>query len=186
MGKEDFLMSKTKKHLFSLTGTALLTALTVVLSRFFSVNVWNMSIGFSFVPLMLCGALFGPIWGGVCGALADFVGATLFPFGPYFPGFTAVAFLGGVFFGLCGLADRKIRGFWPFILIASALLIIKETVCSLLLNSLWISILYGSPYGAVLISRIPLSAVTVVLEIAFTVVMRLFILPPIKKEMERL
>ncbi len=179
-------MSKTKKYLFSLTATALLCALAVVLGRFLSINIWNMSIGFSFVPLMLCGFLFGPLWGGVCGGLADLVGATLFPFGPYFPGFTAVAFLSGILFGLCGRADRSCKSSWSFMLVSSAVIILKEVFCSLLVNSFWISFLYTTPYPAVIISRIPLSVVTLVFEIVFAAVLRLLILPPVKREMEKL
>lgn len=179
-------MSKRKKYLVSVTATALLTAVTVIISRFLSVNVWNMSIGFSFIPLMLCGLLFGPLWGGVCGALADFIGATLFPFGAYFPGFTAVAFLSGALFGLCGIAADRIGGKVRFVAAAAVIILIKEVVCSLLLNTLWISILYGNPFGAVFVTRLPLSAVTLVLEIIFAAVVRVFILPPVKKEMEKL
>ncbi len=177
-------MSKLKKHLISATLTALFTALAVILSRFMSVNLWNMSIGFSFVPLMLCGMLVGPFWGGVCGALADFIGATLFPFGPYFPGFTAVAFLSGVFFGAVGICGRKIQNKWVFLGVSALLIVIKELICSLLLNSLWISILYGSEYIAILISRLPLSAVTVVLEIVLAVVCRASVIPAINKNKE--
>ena len=109
-------MSKNKKHLFSLVLTAVFTALTVVLSRFLSVNIWNMSIGFSFVSLMLCGMLLGAFWGGVCGALADFIGAILFPFGPYFPGFTVTAFLSGAVFGFVGKVAKEEKSRAKFIL----------------------------------------------------------------------
>ncbi len=177
-------MSKLKKHIVSATLTALFIALAVVLSRFMSINLWNMSIGFSFVPLMLCGALLGPVWGGVCGALTDFIGATLFPFGAYFPGFTAVAFLSGVFFGVVGLCGRKIQKTPVFLVAAAALLIAKETICSLLLNSFWISMLYGSEYGAIILSRLPLSVVTLVLEIVFAAICRASVIPAINKNKE--
>ncbi len=177
-------MTKLKKHIISATLTAILTAVTVVFSRFLSINIWNMSIGFSFVPLMLCGMLVGPFWGGVCGALADFIGATLFPFGPYFPGFTAVAFLSGVIFGTIGVAGQKISKNGTFVAVASGLIILKELVCSLLLNTLWISMLYGSDYTAVFASRVPLSAITVVLEIIFALICRASVIPAINKNKE--
>ena len=71
----------------------LLTAVEVVLSRFCSISAWNIKIGFSFVPIAIGGILFGPLGGGLVGALGDFIGAVLFPIGPYFPGFTLTAFL---------------------------------------------------------------------------------------------
>ena len=171
-----------KKYLFSLVLTSIFVAVTVVLSRFMSFNVWNMSIGFSFVSIMLCGMLLGPVWGGICGGLADFIGAILFPFGTYFPGFTATAFLSGVLFGFVGIAAKKQIRFSAFLLTSAVLLFLKEVVCSLLLNSLWISLLYGSPYIAVLISRLPLSAVTLALELLFALLLRKTIIPKIKKE----
>ena len=82
-------MSKNQQYLIKITVTAILAAAAMIINRFLSFNVWNMSIGISFVPVLVCGLLFGPLWGGVCGALADFIGALLFPFGPYFFGFTA-------------------------------------------------------------------------------------------------
>ena len=176
-------MVKNKKRLFCLVLTSILTAITVVLSRFLSINIWNMSIGFSFVSVMLCGMLLGSLWGGICGGLADLIGALLFPFGPYFPGFTATAFLSGAVFGLVGGFAGKEQKRSTFILLAVVLLVLKETVCSLLLNSLWISLLYGSPFTAVLISRTPLSAITLVLEVAFAIVLKEFLIPKVRKEL---
>ncbi len=179
-------MSKQKNILVRLTSTALLTAVAVVANRFLSINLPSMSIGVTFVPLMLCGMLFGPLWGGVCGALTDFIGATLFPFGPYFPGFTAVAFLSGVLFGLCGKAAEKIKGNLRFILSAAVIIIVKEIICSLLLNSLWISFLYGNSFGVLFVTRLPLSAVTVVLETLFALVVKAAVLPPVKRAINKM
>lgn len=179
-------MLKRKNILTRLAVVALFTAVAIVADRFLAINLPSMKIGVTFLPLMLCGMLFGPFWGGVCGALTDFIGATLFPFGPYFPGFTAVAFLSGVLFGLCGRAAEKIMGNIKFVFAASGVLLAKEVLCSLLLNTLWISILYGSPYRALLITRIPVSVVTVVLEIGFAVLLKAGVLPRIKKAVDRI
>ncbi|MBQ5910383.1 MAG: folate family ECF transporter S component [Clostridia bacterium] len=172
-------MQKNKKYLFCLILTAILTAVTVVLSRFLSFNIWNMSIGFSFVGVMLCGMLLGSVWGGACGALADFIGAILFPFGPYFPGFTATAFLSGAVFGLVGKASKNKKSFIPFALL---LLAAKELVCSLILNSWFIDILYGGGFLPIAVSRLPLSVATLILEFVFAVVLGKSVLPKIRKE----
>ena len=76
-----------------------LTAMEIVLNRFLSINAWNLKIGFSFVPVAIAGMLFGPIPAAIVAALGDFVGALVFPIGPYFPGFTFTAFLTGIVFG---------------------------------------------------------------------------------------
>ncbi len=162
--------------------TGVFIAITVVLNRFLSINIWNMSIGFSFVSVMLCGMLLGPIWGGVCGGLADLIGAVLFPFGTYFFGFTATAFLKGTVFGMVGRLAEKQRKKGIFIAVAVLILAFSEGVFSFLLNSLWISILYATPFMATLISRIPLCLVTFFLQAVFAVVLKEGIIPKIRKE----
>ena len=137
-----------KQHSTSLVVTlGLLTALQVVLSRFCSINAWNIKIGFSFVPVVAAAVLYGPLPAGVVAALGDFLGATLFPIGPYFPGFTLTAFCTGCVFGVL-LRRRQTAA-----RIAAAVLI-QQLFLSLLVDSLWISILYQSPYVPLLHARI--------------------------------
>lgn len=128
---------------------SLLIALEIVLSRFLSISTPHLKIGFAFVPLALCAMLYGPVWAGTAGALADFLGAILFPIGPYFPGFTLTNCLAGILFGLCLRRERSDR--WGFILLAVGL---KGLCLSLLLNTLWISMLYGTPYLVLLPTRV--------------------------------
>ena len=140
-------MSKARFSTRMLTTLALLTAIEIVLSRFLSVNAWNIKIGFSFVPVVVAAILYGPIAAGIVAAIGDFVGAILFPIGTYFPGFTLTAFLTGCVFGL--FLHKKQS--WPRIIAAVG---INKLVLSLFLNTLWISILYGSPYGPLLATRV--------------------------------
>ena len=141
-------MTKPRFSLHTLVMMALLTALEIVLSRFLSLSAWNMKIGFAFVPVAVAAMLLGPLEAGVVGALADLLGALLFPVGAYFPGFTLTAFLMGAVYGLC---LHKKQSF-PRILLAVAL---HQLALSLGLNTLWISVLYSSPYGALLLTRLP-------------------------------
>ena len=143
----------------TLTLMALLIALEIVLSRFLSVSAWNMKIGFSFVPQVLAALLLGPLYAGIVGALADLLGAVLFPVGPYFPGFTLTAFLAGVLYGL--LLFRQ-SGF-PRILAAAGL---RQFLLSLLLNTFWISVLYDSPFRPLLLTRLPQCALLFAVELA--------------------
>ena len=144
---------------FVTVSLGVLTALEIVLSRFLSINAWNLKIGFSFLPVAAAGMLFGPLAGGVVGALGDFLGAVLFPIGPYYPGFTLTAFLTGCVYGLF-LRDN--RGF-PRVLGA---VLVQQVVLSLFLNTLWISLLYGTPYGTLLVSRLVQCAVLVPIQLA--------------------
>ncbi len=139
--------NKTVFNTRTLVTLAVLVAMEIVLSRFLSISAWNTKIGFSFVPIAVAAMLFGPVAGGITGALGDFIGALLFPIGAYFPGFTLTAFLTGVVFGLFLYKEQTV----PRILGAVT---VNQCVLSLCLNTLWISILYGSPYGPLFVTRI--------------------------------
>ena len=142
----------------NLTAMALLIALEIILSRFLSLSAWNTKIGFSFVPVVIAAILLGPVYAGIVGALADFVGALLFPIGAYFPGFTLTAFLTGMVYGLFLYKRQSL----PRILGAVA---VNQFILSLLRNTLWISVLYGSPFGPLLVTRLVQSAILTVVQI---------------------
>ena len=157
-------MSNSRFSTKTLTTLAMLTAIEIILSRFLSVNAWNIKIGFNFVPIVVAAILYGPIAAGIVAALGDFLGAILFPIGAYFPGFTLTAFLTGCVFGVFlhekdekdalpseDGEDKKSGKGWLRIIAAVG---INQLVLSLFLNTLWISILYGSPYGPLLATRV--------------------------------
>ena len=139
-------------HTRTLVIMAMLVAVEIVLSRFLSISAWNTKIGFAFVPVVVAAVLLGPLEAGCVAALADFLGAVLFPVGPYFPGFTLTAFLMGLVYGLFLYKGQSLL----HILMAVA---IHQFILSLLLNTLWISVLYGSPFGPLLVSRLPQCAI---------------------------
>ena len=103
-------------------------------------------------PVVIAAILLGPLYAGIVGALADFLGAILFPIGTYFPGFTLTAFLMGLCYGLFLYRSQS----FPRIFGAVA---VHQLVLSLLLNTLWISLLYGSPFVPLLVSRLPQCAI---------------------------
>ncbi len=178
-------MSKRQKYLVNLVLTALMSAISVVLGRFFSYNVQNFSIGFAFLPIMVCGMLAGPVWGGICGGLSDLIGALLFPFGAYFPGFTAVAFLMGAVYGIIGLAEEKSTKRYLFYLTAGIGIFITEFIGSLLLNSLWLTVMYGMPYSAELILRLPEAVAYFTVKTAAAILLSRLILPRLRKSIRR-
>lgn len=146
------------KHLKAMLCVTMLTAMEVVLSRFCSISTQVGKLGFAFVPLAVCGMLFGPWWAALCGGLADFLGALLFPIGPYFPGFTLSNALMGLVFGLC--LCRRFSG-WKHIAIAVA---VNRLLISLLLSTYWVHLLYGSPFLGLLPVRVGQNIVMLVLE----------------------
>lgn len=146
------------KQLKILIHAAMLVAIEIVLSRFCSISTQFGKIGFAFVPLAVCGMLFGPWWAALCGAVADFLGAILFPIGPYFPGFTLSNALMGLIFGLC--LYQRFSG-WKRIAAAVA---VNNVIISLLLSTFWLHLLYVSPYLGLIPTRLVQTVVMIVLE----------------------
>lgn len=136
----------------------LLVAAHIILSRFLSINTPILKIGFAFVPVFLAAWLYGPVPGALVGGLGDFLGAVLFPIGPYFPGFTLSCALTGVIFGLLLHKEQTI----PRMAAAVAL---NQFGVSLCLTTLWISILYGSPYVPLLATRAMQAALLAAVEL---------------------
>ncbi len=125
---------------------SVLVALQIVLARFCSFNAWNTRIGLGFIPIFIAGIFFGAVPAALVAAVADFLGAILFPTGTYFPGFTLTAACMGACFGIFLHKKQTI----PRILCAIG---INQLIFSLLLNTFWISVLYGSSFRGLLSTR---------------------------------
>lgn len=149
---------KNRARLRFICFAAILVAIEIVLNRFLSINTPGLKIGFSFVPIVIAAILFGPARAGLIYGLADLIGAILFPIGPYFPGFTVCAALMGMVYGVFLYKKERI-GFFKNILPP---VIINNLILGLLINTVWVSILYGSKtYWGWFIYRLPEYAVLV-------------------------
>lgn len=126
---------------------AMLAAIQIVLSRWLSINLWNLKIGFAFVPIAMAGMLLGPVGAGLTGTVADIIGATLFPSGAFFPGFTLTAFITAFGYGFFLQKKQSMTNILAAVLFSE----IVGTIC---LNTLWISILYGTPFIPTMIPRL--------------------------------
>lgn len=122
-------------------------AMELILARFLSLHTMNLKIGLSFLPVAAAAFWGGPVAGGIVGALGDLIGATLFPVGPYFPGFTLSAFLDGAVYGLC--FRRSIDKKHIFCAVA-----IVQLGISLCLNTFWLTVLFRTPWQAMLALRL--------------------------------
>ena len=141
------MSEKKMSRTHQLVVMAMLVAIQVILSRVLSINLWNLKIGFAFVPIAIAGILLGPVGAGLTGTVADLIGATLLPSGTFFPGFTLTAFITA--FGY-GFFLHKKQGMGNIL----GAVLFSEIVGTILLNTLWISILYGTPFIPVMIPRI--------------------------------
>ncbi|MFH0926580.1 MAG: folate family ECF transporter S component, partial [bacterium] len=76
-----------------ITTMGLLIAMSIILTRIASLRiaiggVEGIRIGFGGLPIILGGVLFGPLSGGLIGAISDVVGYFINPMGAYMPHFT--------------------------------------------------------------------------------------------------
>ena len=128
---------------------ALLTALGVVLGGMLSIPAmplgsYTLKIGFGVLPVIIAAVLYGPVYGGVVGGLTDLIQALIFPKGPYMPWFTVIGVLFGVIPGLFFAKGQPVT--WKRLFAA---IFTGQTVCSVILNTLLLMWLYGSPYHIV-------------------------------------
>lgn len=148
---------KVNKNVLMITQLSVLVALEIVLSRFLSISLWNQKLGFSFVALAMAGMLYGPTGGAIVGGLSDFIGAILFPIGAYFPGFTLTNAIVGVIFGLFlngKLIEKRKNKTLSLILYTDISVVLNLFFCTLLLNTMWISILYKTPLRELMATRL--------------------------------
>ena len=150
-------MQKFKFTTRNIVYLAVLIALEIVLNRFLSINTPVVKIGFAFVPIAVAGMLFGPIPAAIVAALADLLGALLFPTGTIFLGITLTAFLKGISWGLFLYKKQS-----PLNIVLAVL--VDQIVLSYFLNSFWLSILMGAPYTSLLATRIVQTAILIPVE----------------------
>lgn len=136
-----------KNNTKRLVHVALLIAVEIVLSRFCSINTPIVRISLGFIPIAMVGMLYGPIWAGLAAAIGDIIGAVLVPTGAYFPGFTLTAFATGFTYGIL----LKDQDSWLRIILAVAIVSIALNLC---LDTLWLYILTGQGYMALLPTRV--------------------------------
>ena len=98
-----------------ITILAVFIALDIILTRFFSINVWNIRIGFGFVPTIMVAHMYGIKFTITECALSDIIGAVLFPTGAYFVGFTISAMVMGLIWGSLLYKESNIKKlYWLF------------------------------------------------------------------------
>lgn len=136
---------------------AFLAAISIVLTRFLSfVYLEIIRIGFGAIPIIISGLLFGPVIGGITGVAADLIGVLINAMGTPHLGFTLTAALEGIIPGLLAIYFRRHYKngtpftFWRVFL--AVLLVVMGS--SLILNTIWLSQLYGNPFDIVIQPRI--------------------------------
>ncbi len=128
---------------------AILITLNLVLERILpSYKIWNQDISFGFIAVAFAAAFLGTPYAIAVAGIGDLLGSLLFPFGAYFPGFTATNCIYGFI-----LAVFLYKNATPVRVVLSVF--VNKIVCSLLLNTLWISIMYRGGIDAFFVVLIP-------------------------------
>ncbi|MGI5918162.1 MAG: folate family ECF transporter S component [Christensenellales bacterium] len=146
---------------FKIVASGVLIALSIALTRLMSANliiagVPAVRLGVGFVPIMIAGVVLGPYYGMGVGATADLLGFLLFPMGVYFPPITLTSALVGL---LPHLVFRMLPHVRDWVRVALAVTL-TQIVCSMVLQTAWLSMLYGVPYAEMFYARAVAAAVT--------------------------
>ena len=155
-------MSKNKKIIL----TALLLAMLIILSRFLSIKTPLLKISFAFIPTMLCAIWLGSKWAVLLNVLGDVIGATLFPTGPYFVGYTISTAITALIYGL--LIYKKEANTYTekqFIIRVIISVILVTVISNIGLNTLWVSITTGKAFIVLLGTRIVKELVMIPIQI---------------------
>ncbi|MCR5676216.1 MAG: folate family ECF transporter S component [Lachnospiraceae bacterium] len=142
------------RNLRAVTFCGMMAALAIALNYVASIDLGPyIRIGFSGLPNQIVAYLFGPSVGAIFGGALDIIKYLIKPSGVFFPGFTISAALGGLIYGLF-LYKKK-----PTLLrIFLAQLMIKVFV-NIVLNTLWLKILYDKAILAILPGRLLSNAI---------------------------
>ncbi len=151
MGKKGNMFLDSAKELkktSALAVCAMLAALALILNSVASINIGPyVKIGFSGIPNQLMDYLFGPVSGCLFAGVLDLVKFFMKPDGPFFFGFTFNAMLAAFIYG-CFYYRRKLT-IWR-VLAAKFVVIL---IVNVLLNTLWLDMLYGKGFLAILPMR---------------------------------
>lgn len=153
--------------------SAVMAALSVVLTRFASVRVAiagveGVRLGLGALPNMLAGVIIGPLYGALSGAVSDIIGFALSPLGGgYMPHFTLTAALAGAIPGFVyrTIDRRRAKGITRTRVPSLRLIILSVGVSGLLvslgLTPYFLNTVFGLPYEAL----IPARAAAVAIEV---------------------
>ncbi len=167
--------NQNQKYILRLCSLALLCAMQIVFARFLVIPIGSsVRFSLSFIAVVIAAKHFGIVGGVLVYGLGDFLGATIFPTGGAFQvGFTLTAIVSGLIYGV--FLGKELDRFWKKIIPFDKKGIIRivlsvlssQIICSLLLNSFWLSFYYGMPFWARLGTRIPQVLIIGALEIIF-------------------
>lgn len=145
MFKTIFKVPRLDAKLISMSG--LLLALDVILVNI-AIGPAYFKISLGFISIALMAYLYGPIWAGILKVLSNIITFLLFGSGAFQIAFLFTAFLAGFISGVF-LYQKKIK--FSNVIISQLLIMIP---ISLIINSWFISILFGTNFQVLLWGRL--------------------------------
>ncbi|HHY82658.1 MAG TPA: folate family ECF transporter S component [Clostridiales bacterium] len=148
-------------------------ALNIVLTRVLGqivpiAGLPALRLSFGEIPLFLSSIILGPMYGAICGALADLLGFPINPQGPYFPGFTLSAALAGF---LPGFMGKLVKKGWTWLSL-TIVISITTIIISMILNTLWLSMMFDKAFLVLVPPRIIASLIMIPI---YVIVIKLFL-----------
>jgi len=173
---KEYKISNGKKTILA----ALLLAMFIILDRLLTINTQFVVFNLSLIPIMLAGMILGWQYAMLVGAFGDLIGAIFWPFGAYFPGFTISVGLSGLIFGLFlhETPNKEKKHFKIKVVVSTAIVLIAINI---LLNALWLNIMYGKAYTYYLGIRVAAQAVTFPIYVATIILLEKKLKNPIMK-----
>ncbi len=156
---------------------AMLLAIEVVLNATVSVYLFSyLRLSFGFLTVAAAAYLFGPSPAMLIAALSDIIVFLIRPAGPFFPGFTLNAALGGLVYGLALYRVKDVS--WTRILTMQAVIAVLLHIA---LNTLWLSMTLGKGFIALL----PVRALKNAIQYAIDVPLLYFLLRFLRRQFRK-
>ncbi len=135
------------KAIQRLTISAMMLALSVILGLFKIPLSQVAEIRLQFLPVAADGMIFGPLYGGIVGGLSDILCYVVRPTGAFFPGFTISSVIQGMLYGIVLKNNRSLGAVF-------VALTLDTIIVSLILNPIWLMMLYGNSFTVIFSARI--------------------------------
>lgn len=144
-------MNLRKEKLVKIVLTSVLLALNIVLERFLTFHIESNHYSISVITIAFAAVYLGTPYAITVAALGDIIGAVLFPIGAYSPGFTLTNILTALC--ICLFIRKRVT-----VLGSCAAILLNKIFGTLILNSIWVSVLYKGgidAFPAYMVTRIP-------------------------------
>ena len=173
-------LTKSKKIILSI----IFLIISLIFSRFLSIKSMFVVISLNFIPAMIAGIYLGPIYSAIICGISDLIGAILFPFGPYFIGFTLSSTLSGFIYGMFLYKkpgeERKNSKFIIQLVISSFIVLVGIKI---FLESWFLQILYNKTYFDIISSRYLVELIMLPIQVIVIFLLEKILNPVFKKHL---